>query len=212
LAKFTAFALPRRAVHAAATVGLAAILLTNLALLVKHHQRLARTGYPCVKLTHPVVEWSSYERVFLWLEDHRSTGDVVASGLDSMIHLYTDAKGFRPFLYRPDVLFYERAPKKLVSVDELAALLRHYNVRYVVQVPMPGFAEESQLREAVRELATRYPDWLVQVYMGEDPRFVIYEARPACQPADPSPKQGSGPLTLSFQRCPIGGRDPAGSG
>lgn len=197
LVKLMSMVLSPRAVRRTAFAGLAVVLLTNLLLLAQHRQRVLRTGYPCLKLADTMTEWSSYEEVFSWLKNYSRTGDVVASGFDSMILLYTDGTGFRPYVYRPDKLFYQSSPERFLTSEELAAFLKHYGSRYLVQIPMPGFAEESQIQEVVRELADQHPDWLSPVFVSRDSRFVIYETVSAHEPAE----SGSGRVSLA-DACP----------
>ena len=106
----------------------------------------------------------------------------MASGFDSMIALYTDRKALRPYVYRPGLLFYGESDEPFVSVDELAANLKRHPARYLVQLPMPGFAEERPLQQAIQELRQHHAGWLVPVYQGEDPRFVIFKLDPQNEP------------------------------
>ena len=50
--------------------------------------------------------WRSYERLFVWLKSNTQEGDVIASGLDSMVYLFTERKAVRAFVARPTALFY----------------------------------------------------------------------------------------------------------
>ena len=40
---------------------------------------------------------------------------------------------------------------------------------------MPAFPEEAPLYELVERYATLHPRRLVPVYVGEDPRFIVYD-------------------------------------
>ncbi len=165
----------RTAWRFAAAFGLGAIVLANGALLARHAQQVRRTGYPLARLTDSPVEWSSYQRTFDWLKRHSEPRDVVASGLDSMTALYTGRQAFRPFVYDPGRLFYGEGQPELLTMQELVDILKHYQPRYLVESPMPGFMEEHPLTNLLHEVVDRYPQWLVRVYQDADPRFAVFE-------------------------------------
>ena len=165
-----------------AVLGLGLVVGFNVNSLIEHRQLAQQTGYPRLKVTHTSADWSSYEKVFSWIRQNCEDDDVLACGLDSMIVLYTDCKAVRPYVYRPDRLFYGDSSDPFVSVDELTANLKRHRARYLVQLPMPGFAEEKLIEEVIDELYHRHAGWLVSVYQGEDPRFVIFALDPQHEP------------------------------
>ena len=165
---------PRARLIAAA--GLVAIVMANGVLLARHAQQVYETGYPLARLTDSRVDWTSYERTFAWVRDHSESQDIVASGLDSMVALYTGRAAFRPFVYNPGRLFYGDAPADadLLAPEQLVAILNRYQPRYLVRSPMPGFMEEHPLEKLLGEMRQRYPDWLEVVYQDANPRFTVY--------------------------------------
>ncbi len=163
-------------------LGLALVVGFNFNSLIEHRQLAQQTGYPRLKATHTSADWSSYDQIFSWIRKNCEEHDVLACGCDSMIALYTDRKAFRPFVYRPGSLFYRESNVPFVTVDELAAHLKRHRTQYLVQLPMPGFAEEEPVQEVIDELYRRHAGWLVPVYQGEDPRFVIFALDPQHEP------------------------------
>jgi hypothetical protein len=161
---------------------LASILLTlcigsNLWLLSQHAAVNSGTGYPANGIFNRNAPWAAYERVFAWIKDHSHPEDVMASGLDTMIYLYTDRRAIRPFSARPTALFYGDDGPKLGTATELERLLSAYKVRYLIQTPMPGFSEEKPLAELLEQAQKLRPGWLGPAYKDSDPRFVVYEVK-----------------------------------
>ena len=157
------------------SLGLTAVLAANCGLLLCHAAQQGRTGFPLPKLGMTPVEWSSYEKTFVWLRRSARADDVIASGIDPMFALYTDLPAIRPFAYDPGRIYYgERAAAKFTP-EEIVAVLEHYRPRYLVQSPMPGYDEEKPLADVIEELRQRYPEWLVLRYQGADRRFMVFE-------------------------------------
>jgi hypothetical protein len=156
-------------------LGLAAVLAANCGLLVCHTVHLRQTGYPLLKLGMPAVEWTSYEKTFAWLRENAQGDEVIASGIDSMMALYTDRRAIRPLVYDPGRLFYGDRARARFAPEEIAAILVRYRPRYLVLSPMPGFAEEKPLAAAIAELRQSYPEWFVLRYQGADRRFMVFE-------------------------------------
>ena len=175
--------LPRADHQFAALIGLTGVIvLANVGLLARHTQLAHQSGYPLMQLNDTAVRWSSYERVFAWLRAHSRPDDVVTSGVDSMVALYTDRRAFRPFVYSPGCLFYGQEGPTLGTVEEMAAILKRYQPRYLVHTPMPGFPEEKPFEELLGQLRRRHPGWLVSVYQDDDPRFVVFELNSQKEP------------------------------
>jgi hypothetical protein len=156
-----------------ATLG--AIALANASLLACHAMQVRHTGFPLAQLTDAPVAWSSYERTFSWLRANSQAQDIIASGVDSMVALYTDRRAFRPIAYNPGRLFYGENGDALLATQEVAAILKRYRPRYLVQSPMPDVADEKLLAQALHELRELYPDWLEVAYQDTDTRFVVFE-------------------------------------
>jgi hypothetical protein len=134
-----------------------------------------QTGYAYGSVPKSPVMWSSYQRVFVWLRTHTGPHDLVASGLDSMVSLYTDRPAVRPFVHRPLSLFYGDKRPATGTVEEFTNILRTTHARYVVELPMPGFAEEQPLRDLIDSWRTNNQNSSVLVYEDMDPRFKIFE-------------------------------------
>jgi hypothetical protein len=169
---------------AAAAACVAAIVLANVVLLARQAAQVRATGYPVARLTDAPVSWASYDRTFAWLRENSQPQDVVAAGLDSMVALYTDRRAFRPYVYDPGRLFYGEVETELLSPGELAAILKRYHPRYLVESPMPGFMEEQPLAKVLEKLRRCYPGWLVAAYRDHDPRFTVFELDPKCEPGE----------------------------
>jgi hypothetical protein len=171
----------------AAAVGLGVVLLANLGLLARHAQTTSLSGYALMKVTDTPVAWASYARTLAWVRQNSEPDDVVASGLDSMVALYTDRQAFRPFVYNPGRLFYGQGAPHLMTVEELVAILKRSRPRYLMHTPMPGFAEEKLLAEVLDELRRRHPGWLGVAYEDADQRFVVFELNTHMEPGDGQP-------------------------
>ena len=129
-----------------------------------------------------MVRWSSYQEVFAWLKDHTRQDEVIAGGFDSMIYLYTGRQAFRPFVMRPEALFYGGQTAS-GGIPELANFFKIYRPSYLIQTPMPGFSEEKPFEALLREVQEQYPGWLTPIFQGKDVRFRIYRIRPDMSPA-----------------------------
>jgi hypothetical protein len=131
--------------------------------------------YPYLTRLEKPLSWSSYEAVFQWIKANTRPTDVLASGFDSMLYLYTQRRAFRPFVGRPASLFYGDHGPPLGPVEEIVAFLKAYKARYFVHLPMPAFQEEVPLSAFVRQAQEHSPAWLKPAYIGQDDRFVIFE-------------------------------------
>jgi len=131
-------------------------------------------GYPDLSNLQEPVSWSSYEHIFHWINNHTLPNDVIVSGLDSMIYLYTGRSAFRPFAMNPMALFYFRDTPPS-TLGNLIYILRSYQPKYLIQTPMPMFSEEKPFSQIIYETFKRYPGLLETVYVGKDKRFLIYK-------------------------------------
>ncbi len=164
-------------------VGIVVVVTANLWLLSSLNQVSQRFSYPYTRVPEEPVSWSSYEDVFAWLRTHSQPDDVIASGLDSMIYIYTGRRAFRPFVGRPAAMFYGQDSPATGTVEELGHILKVSRARYLIHVPMPGFSEEKPFTDLLDALRAKHPGWLTPVYVGEDQRFVIFELRSHVEPA-----------------------------
>ena len=162
----------------------ATILVGNGCLLAHHAQVVRQHGYPQCRRGDDQANWSSYKEVFDWLRRHAHRDDLIASGLDSMASLYTGLTSVRPYAYRPTSLFYGDNSGSWLTARELAMYVESLQARYVVDTPMPGFAEYQPLRAALKAAAAAHPRWLKTVYIGADERFVIYRVDSDFAPSD----------------------------
>jgi hypothetical protein len=173
---------PLRQAFAAAVM--CAIVGGNAVLLARHFDHIRNTGYPLPTLGGERVEWPAFQRMFGWLRHNSDPDDVIAAGMDSMMALYTDRRAIHAFVYNPGRLFYSEQQLIFFPLDELAGILQTYRPRYLVQTPMPGFAEEMPLMNSIQQLHRRYPEWLVLRYEDSDPRFMVFELDWNKRPAD----------------------------
>ena len=138
-------------------------------------RRVQSTGYPFRNTEQALVRWADYEDVFQWLRTNTPSHAIVASGLDSMVFLYADRQGFRPFVQRPVAMFYGSSDPPLGSLEEFTATLKNTGVDFVLEMPMPEFSEEAPLSRLIHETRADSPGCLDVVYsVAADPRFVVY--------------------------------------
>ncbi len=154
------------------------LVAANLTMVVIRGGANQKTRYPLLIPSHPPVSWSSYEAVFNWVKSHTTPDDTMAAGLDTMIYLYTGRRAFRPFVGRPAAMFYGDASQSLGTPADLLQVMKAYRARYLVHTPMPGFGEEKPLAELLKKLRQEHPGVLQPVFVGEDPRFVIFALEP----------------------------------
>jgi hypothetical protein len=152
-------------------------LSVNLTIMTRITYSSHSWDYPIYTPLRKPVAWQSYENVFRWIKDNTRQSDVIASGLDTMIFLYTGRQAFRPFFGRPTSLFYKGKAPALGSWEEVLTFLERYKARFLVQVPMPGFMEEKYFDAIIQQLIIQCPGLLKLVYMAPDSRFVIYEIK-----------------------------------
>ena len=151
------------------------VIITNLFVVYKQIVLQNQTGFPAELSKDTKVYWASYEDVFRWLRQNGPANDVIASGLDSMVFLYTGRQAFRPYIANTTSLFYTGKSAPLGTVEEFHDILRAYKPKYFIHTPMPGFAEEKYLDALLQEFLSKDPSSLRPVYIGKDPRFIIYE-------------------------------------
>lgn len=134
-------------------------------------------GYPSLPFERQQlsVNWSSYLELFAWLKEHSSPNAIIASEFDTMIYLYTGNQCVRPCPVRAVALHYMGKEPPVGTVNELVNNLRQLHADYLVSMPIPGFAEEKPFFELVSNTRKEKPKFLQTVYVGTDPRFVIYK-------------------------------------
>ena len=156
------------------TIGLSIVLMSNITLVHRAVAISQSMHYPYLKRMKEPISWSSYEGIFKWIRMHTLRHDIIASGLDTMVYLYTNRPAFRPFVVRPMSLFYGDNSPPLGSKEEIIGFIKICKARYLVQTPMPKSSEEG-MNEFVEQVQREYPGWLKLVYLGEDKRFAVFE-------------------------------------
>ena len=173
------------------TISLIVLLGVNLTIVYRAGKTSRAMGYPYPSSLKEPISWSSYEAIFHWIKNNTQPDDIIASGLDSMVYLYTGRRALRPFAMNPMALFYFQDTPPF-TLDNLINALRDYQPKYLIQTPMPGFSEEKPFLKLLSEFITKYPGWLKPLYVGKDKRFIIYELQPNLQVALPAAKDGGG--------------------
>ena len=108
--------------------------------------------------------------------NHTQANDIIASGLDPMVYLYTGHQAIRPFAMDPLSLFYFKDSPPM-SKEELFCFLRAYQPKYLIETPMPLFSEEKPFSDLLLKISKEYPGWVNPVSVGKDKRFIIYEIK-----------------------------------
>jgi len=161
----------------------AIVLALNLAFDVTTGRVSRQVGYPyhfapdVIDRSAQPVSWSGFENMFRWVESHVGQDDVVASGLDTMLSLYTGRAAFRPWVHRPEALFYGSPHAKTGTPEEFLKILKDHRARYLVTFPMEGFSEADPFNDLVQRVLEEHPGVLIAAYQGADPRFTAYEIR-----------------------------------
>ncbi len=163
-------------------ISLIVLLGFNLTLVYQAGKTGRAMGYPYPSSLEEPISWSSYEAIFHWIKNHTQPDDIIASGLDTMVYLYTGRRAFRPFVMNPMALFYfQDTPPS--TMENLINVLRGYQPKYLIQTPMPLFSEAKPFSELLREITLKYPGCLTPVYVGKDKRFLIFELQANLQAA-----------------------------
>jgi hypothetical protein len=134
------------------------------------------TGYPAAPGQRVDVRWHSFERVFSWIRENSAANDTLTAGLDTMLFLYTGRPSIRAFAARPTALFYgDRSDAPVGGVDDFIDLLQRYRPRYLVQTPLPGFAEERPFNALLERVRADRPSCLDPVFNDPaDTRFAVF--------------------------------------
>jgi hypothetical protein len=161
-----------------ATLVVAVMLAANVTLTGLVIQQTRQKHYPFWVPFAGLASWASYEEVFTWLRNNTRADEVIISGLDTMIYLYTGRRAFCPFLGNPLSLYYGQGGPALNSWQEIRQLLNQYQPRYLVRLPMPLFPQEKPIDALLIKVQKRCPGFLRPVYVGTDRRFVIFAVNP----------------------------------
>lgn len=161
----------------ALTVIVAVALLANVTELASFGWMVRTTSFPYPVRTSRPVTWDSYEQLFSWLRANTETADRIGAPLDSMIFLYAQRQAFRPFRHLPERIFYSVSGPDAGSPEELIDALSKNNARYLALFPIPGFEAERAMFETVAASHQKFPGRLKRVYLGRDPRFIVFEVK-----------------------------------
>jgi hypothetical protein len=167
--------LKRQFIQPAFMVLLSIVVAANVSLNIQYGRLSRSYGYPyTISWDHP-AGWKDYEEVFQWLQINTKPDDIIASGLDTMIYLYTGRQAFRPFAHRPESLFYGASPAATGTVIEFFSLLDSVGANYLVMFPMLDFSEKEPFEKLVVEAQKEHPDRLTPLYQLKDKRFIIFK-------------------------------------
>jgi hypothetical protein len=155
--------------------------------------------------------WASARALLAWIETHSRPDDVIAAGYDPMIYLYTGRRAYYPIVCPPLELFYQPTSQPTFEEGELLAGLNAHQPRFLAL--LPNHHGEERYRAWVEQLLRRYPEHVVLVYRGDDPRSAVYEVRYPLSgvrgqraaegiPAGTSPVARPCPLTPVGSGCP----------
>jgi hypothetical protein len=161
-----------------ACFAVAGMLVANLTVTGMTIRQNHRHHYPFCFPVGGLASWASYEEVFSWLRNNTQTNDVIVSGLDNMIYLYTGRQTICPFMGNILSLYYGQGGPALNSWQEIRQMINRYQPRYLVRLPMPLFSQEKPIDALLIKLQKRCPGFLRPVYVGSDRRFVIFAVNP----------------------------------
>lgn len=157
-------------------IAISILVASNMIFVYYQSKVNQNTGYPRRSaLVEAKVSWDAYEDVFKWLKDNSQPDDIIASGIDSMMYLYTDRRSVRPFVSNSPSLFYGQDVPGTGTIRDFCKILETYKPKYLVQTPMPGFSEEKPFNELLDKFTKKFPNLLVPAYIGEDLRFKVFE-------------------------------------
>ena len=167
----------RKTLQASVAIGTGLLVVINVQLLWRHHQLTSedRFSYVTIPAAAERVSWADYVQVFEWLRANTADSSVLASGMDSMLYLYTGRQAFRPFSGNAAASLYAGLRPDIGSPTDLWAALSSGGAGYVVVTPMPWFMEQTSFTDVLRRLERRYPGALRERYVGADPRFRVLE-------------------------------------
>jgi hypothetical protein len=167
--------LPNRRVNRIGLVLVLICAMANLGLLATYGMRSMTDGFPYRTLSLPRVKWSGFQETFGWLRANTIPSSVVAGNLDSMIYLYTGRQAYRPLLVQPTSLFYGAKVDVALRATELVDNLQRHHASYLML--SPGGVHVDELLRATALVQRQRPGMLQRVFIGTDPRFVVFAVR-----------------------------------
>jgi hypothetical protein len=156
-------------------VAISILVTSNMIFVYYQSKANQQTGYPQLPLEAAKVSWVAYEDIFKWLKDNSQPDDIIASGMDTMMYLYTGRRAFRPFVSNSSSLFYGQDVPGTGTIRDFCKILKNYKPEYLVQTPMPMFSEEKPFNELLDKFTQKYPNLLLPAHIGEDLRFKVFE-------------------------------------
>jgi hypothetical protein len=92
------------------------------------------------------------------------------------------------------MLFYGEEGAATGTVEDLVSILNQHHARFLVKLPMPGFAEDEPLNRLIEEAVRTRSSCLQEAYhVPADTRFVVYEVRlSSCSTTAANLSPGSG--------------------
>lgn len=105
--------------------------------------------------------WDGFEETFAWVRENTEPDAVLATPYDPMYYLYTGRRGVRPWIHRPETLFYPPSDPRPVlgPADAVREALDELGTRYLIVDPLDGYSE--------REAVVRLYEELLEGYAGE---------------------------------------------
>jgi hypothetical protein len=166
-----------RSVKAALWMIVGLLCVFNAQRLWMHHQISAEDNFAYVILpTHSErVSWTEYGNLFRWIQENTAEDAVIASGMDTMLYLYTGRPAYRPFPRSAAASLYAGSKPDIGPAADLWAAVVSGGARYLVLTPMPWFMEEETFQARVRTLEERQANELRERYVGLDSRFRVLE-------------------------------------
>lgn len=94
-------------------------------------------------------EWKEFQKLFAWIKENTREDDLLPSGMDTMLYLYTGRKALRPIVANPIALFYQKNNNDPWSAENFRETLFKHNVGFLVLCPMFGFPEGDHFWDMV---------------------------------------------------------------
>lgn len=151
----------------------ASVSIANVSVLTPVIRSIRTSQIPTIMLTRNQPHWSSYAEVLDWIKQNTEEGDTLCSTYDSLTFLYSNRKCVRPYELNIAVGYYGQDGQLIGTVDEILAVLKRYQVRYLVVTPQPGYAEEQEAYKLAHAFQARHKDLVSTAFVSKDGRFFI---------------------------------------
>lgn len=126
-------------------------------------------------------EWSGFAETIAWVKNNTRVHDVLATPYDPMYFLYTNRRGIRPWIHRPETYFYPRgnATADIGDARAIRAALDDVGATFLIQDPLDGYAEASAVAALYPLLLAEYGAAAQLVFESSDRRHRVYKLPPA---------------------------------